>query len=507
MVSLGIDCGTQSLRVILWDTESNQVHSTSESYDLIEGLPPGYKEQHPSEWIDALEKCIHRLAQEVSQVQAVEAIGVSGQQHGLVVLDSQDRVIRPAKLWNDTSTESQCRRILEAAGGLDSYYLEIGNGLPPGFTASKILWIQDNEPELYRRIKSLMLPHDYLNFYLTGERMSEAGDASGTGYFDVRKRRWSKRTLRWIDPRKDLSECLPRIIPSSEPAGVLRARLADKWGMRKDVVVSSGGGDNMMGAIGSGNVEPGLLTVSLGTSGTLYSFNRQPVTDPKGEIAAFCDSTGGWLPLGCTMNVTVATEMIRKSLLQVDHEGFDDAVGTVQPGCDGLFLIPFLEGERMPSVPQGCGVLLGLRPATSSPAHFARAAMEGVTMGLRYGLERMRSLGLSFEQIILIGGGARSRIWRQVVANIFHLPVVSPKIEEGPAFGAALQALWCRTQGEIGDLVQEHVVLDEHTRCLPRDRDVSTYDQLYELYETVSSRLIVADVFPQHRRLIDQSDR
>jgi len=503
MISLGIDCGTQSLKVVLWDMESSEIQSVSRHYGLIEGLPPGHKEQDPSVWIDALEQCMAQLANESSKLNAVAAIGVSGQQHGLVVLDAKDRVIRPAKLWNDTSTESQCRRILEAAGGLEPYYSEIGNSLPPGFTASKILWIRDNEPAAYKKIRSLLLPHDYLNFYLTGEKVTESGDASGTGYFSVRERRWSERALDWIDTEQDLRKYLPRLISSSEPAGTLRRELADRWGMRTDVIVSSGGGDNMMGAIGSGNVESGILSVSLGTSGTLYGYSMEPVTDEEGEIAAFCDSTGGWLPLGCTMNVTVATEMVRKGMLGVDHNGFDRAVEGIPAGCNGLFLVPYLEGERMPSAPLACGVLLGLRPSTSSPEHMARAAVEGVTMGLRYGLERMRQLGLSYQEVRLIGGGARSDAWRQIVADIFNLPVVSPRIEEGPAFGAALQAVWCRIQSDIAELAREYVALDEKSRRVPLDSHKMIYQDLYALFERTSRRLINTDIFPLHRRFIE----
>ncbi len=507
MISLGIDCGTQSLKVLIWDSDTNEVHSATRSYGLIEGLPPGHKEQAPSIWLEALDSCVEQLASKTSKLKAVQAIGVSGQQHGLVVLDSQDQIIRPAKLWNDTSTEPQCKKILAEAGGLEAYYSEIGNSLPPGFTASKILWIRETEPEAYERIDSLLLPHDYLNFYLTGEKVSECGDGSGTGYFNVRERRWSERALQWIDPRRDLSRHLPRLISSSEPAGMLRRELARRWGMQQNVVVSSGGGDNMMGAIGTGNVGTGLLSISLGTSGTIYSFSDEPITDPEGEIAAFCDSTGGWLPLGCTMNVTVATEMIRKKMLAVSHGGYDEVIETVPPGSDGLVLIPYLEGERMPSAPLACGVLVGVRPATASPAHLARAAVEGVTMGLRYGFKRLRQLGLSHQEARLIGGGARSPVWRQIVADIFNISVVSPKIEEGPAFGAALQALWCKSGAEIAELARHYVLLDETTRHTPLDQNVAVYHELYELYENASHHLIESEIFPLHRNLIDTVKR
>jgi xylulokinase len=207
------------------------------------------------------------------------------------------------------------------------------------------------------------------------------------------------------------------------------------------------------------------------------------------------------------MNVTVATEMVRKNLLKATHEGYDQTIEEIRPGSDGLILLPYLEGERMPSVPHGSGVLLGLRPSTSSPPHLARAAVEGVTMGLRYGLDRMRQLGLNHKEIRLIGGGARSPAWRQIVADIFNLPVVSPGVEEGPAFGAALQAAWCKTRADIGDLTRQHVTLDEKTRRLPKSENVGVYQDLYKLYKNLSGRLIQSDLFPQHRHFVTSLPR
>lgn len=502
MIYLGIDCGTQSLKVLAWHPERGVLGVASRSYDLIPGLPPGHKEQHPSDWLDALDSCMQELRATVPTAE-VRAVGVSGQQHGLVLLDRDDRVIRPAKLWNDTSTEAQCRRIMDALGGPQAYWEEIGNHLPPGFTASKILWVKDNEPEAYRSVASFMLPHDYLNFHLTGRKVAEFGDASGSGYFRVRDRDWSRRVLAAIDPDRDLSGCLPPLIEPQEVVGTVRPELASRWGLPATVKVSSGGGDNMMGAIGSGNAAPGLMTVSLGTSGTIYSYSPVPVVDPQGEIAAFCDSTGGWLPLGCTMNVTVATEMIRNAFLRRGHAEVDEVIRGIPPGADGLMLIPYLEGERMPPVSSGTGVLVGLRPATASPAHLARAAMEGVTLGLRYGLERFRRLGLQPGELRLIGGGARSRVWRQIAADLFNLPVVCPTCQEGPALGAALQALWADQGGGIGEVTAKYLELDQSTRQTPDTATAERYQELYALYETAARTLIDSPVFPLHRRFIE----
>jgi len=502
VIFIGIDCGTQSLKAVVWDESRGALASVGRGYDLIEGLPPGHKEQHPSLWIQALDDCMLELRSKGVDMEAVAGIGISGQQHGLVVLDASHEPVRASKLWCDTSTEPQCRRIMDAAGGPGAYQKEIGNSLPPGFTASKILWLKENERENYRHVRHILLPHDYLNFYLTGEMVAEPGDASGTGYFRVREREWSKAALSWIDPDRDLLSCIPRLISSSAPAGQLRGELRRRWGMPSKVVVSSGGGDNMMGAIGSGNVKPGMVTVSLGTSGTLYSFSASPVIDPQGEIAAFCDSTGGWLPLVCTMNVTVATEMIRAGFLDVGLNEFNQVVETVRPGADGLVLVPYLEGERMPNVPHGTGVLLGLRPSTATPAHLARAAMEGATFGLYYGMERMQELGIVPSEIRLIGGGAKSSVWRQIVADVFGTPVVCPENQEGPAFGAALQALWCVSGRSAGELIDRNLKLDESTRHCPDERNRAVYQQLYALYKDFSRDLINSGVFEKHRALI-----
>jgi len=503
---LGVDCGTQSLKVIAWNPDSKSLVSSSQSYELIPGLPPGHKEQHPHVWIDALEACMDRLASRGVDLSRVRAIGVSGQQHGLVLLDKSDNVLRPAKLWNDTSTGSQCRRILEAAGGIEPYREEIGNGLPPGFTASKILWVKENEPDAYRRAATILLPHDYLNLYLTGEKTAEAGDASGTGYFQVDRRAWSDRALEWLDSQRDLRACLPRLIGAREPAGRLRSSLARRWGLPGGVWVSSGGGDNMMGAIGSGNVSGGKVTVSLGTSGTLYCYSPAPILDPRGEVAAFCDSTGGWLPLACTMNVTVATEMVRSGFSSDTLDEFNRRVEAVPPGSEGLILLPYLEGERMPNVAEGTGVLLGLRSQTARPGHLARASMEGVTLGLRYGLDRLRELGARPDEIRLIGGGSKSRVWRQIAADVFGCPVIAPAQEEGPAFGAALQAAWCREEESLENWVDRYVRLDETTRRLPSRSGQELYEKVYSVYRNLSDTLVESAVFPGHRQLIQRKD-
>ena len=249
----------------------------------------------------------------------------------------------------------------------------------------------------------------------------EYGDASGTALLDVRKRKWASAVLEAIDPA--LQEKLPPLISSDKPAGFLQTSTAKSLDLNPGVLVSAGGGDNMMGAIGTGNTRAGTITASFGTSGTIYACAEKPVVDPEGEIAAFCDSTNRWLPLLCTMNVTVATEMVRDDFGWT-HEKFAAESARVPAGANGLLLLPYFEGERTPNVPNGTGVWFGVNKRTFEAGHFARASMEGVTLGMNYGLRRLAELGVKPAQIRATGGGAKSKVWRQNMAHIFDPEVV-----------------------------------------------------------------------------------
>lgn len=505
----GVDSGTQSTKTLVIDARNGKVlGSASQGYDLLPGLAPGAKEQHPHTWRDATLKTIRQaLKQAGAKAGELKAIGVSGQQHGFVPLDASGEVIRPAKLWCDTSTAAECDEIMQTVGGFKATVRELGNAVLPGFTASKILWLKKNEPKNFQRLATVLLPHDYLNFWLTGRKMMEYGDASGTALLDVRKRKWSRAVLNAIDD--ELESKLPPLISSDQPAGLLQAATAKALGLGADVLVSAGGGDNMMGAIGTGNTRPGVITASFGTSGTIYACAARPVIDPKGEIAAFCDSTNQWLPLLCTMNVTVATEMVRNDF-GMDHEAFAAAANKAPAGSDGLLLLPYLEGERTPNVPDGTGVFLGVNTGTFTAQHFARATMEGVTLGMNYGLRRLRALGVEPSQIRATGGGAKSKLWRQIMADVFNAEVVTLRVSEGAAYGAALQAFWCwrREQGEkiaIQEITDEFVTLNKGETARPKAKNVRIYEELQELQNQLSSKL--RDVFAAHRAFLKKKIR
>ncbi len=503
-IVLGIDSGTQSTKALAVHASTGAVLGTGASaYDLIPGLPPGHKEQHPKTWIEATTRAVKAaLKQARARPSEVVAIGVSGQQHGFVPLDRQGEVIRPAKLWCDTSTAEECAEITATLGGPKATVRALGNAVLPGFTAGKILWLKKHEPAHFKRLATVLLPHDYLNWWLTGRAFMEYGDASGTALMDVRKRRWCDAALNAIDP--DLADKLPPLSPSDQPAGTLTVPTAKALGLSPGLIVSAGGGDNMMGAIGTGNTRDGVVTASFGTSGTIYASTSRPVVDPRGEIAAFCDSTNRWLPLLCTMNVTVATEMVRRDF-DLDHTAFEKTAAKAPPGSDGLLLLPYLEGERTPNVPDGTGVFFGARPATFTAPHFARATMEGVTLGMNYGLQRLAELGVRATQVRATGGGAKSRLWRQIMADVFNAEVVTLQVSEGAAFGAAIQALWCwhLSRGEkpaIADLTDAFVKLNPRETTTPIPANVAVYQELQNLQNNLGSTLRPA--FAQHRGLI-----
>ena len=496
MISLGIDSGTQSTKTIALDIDTGEIlASASAAYGLIEGLPPGHLEQEPQTWIEAVDatvaECLQKLGKRKDEVQA---IGVSGQQHGFVPLDKKSRVIRPAKLWCDTSTVKQCEEFEAEFGGAKGLIELTGNAILPGYTAPKILWLKENEPKNYRALETVLLPHDYINLHLTGERGMEFGDASGTGLLDVRTKTWSEPLIDFLD--SDLVDALPPVSSSRRAIGLLRENLREAWGLQKGPVVSAGGGDNMMGAIGTGNVQPGVVTVSLGTSGTVYAFSPEPVIDPKGEVAAFCDSTDRWLPLVCTMNVTVATEQVRK-MFGWKHDQLETNIATAPVGSGRLLFLPYLNGERTPNLPLGTGVLHGLTSENMSPAHLARAVMEGVTLGLAYGLGRFRELGIQPTEIRLTGGGSKSAVWRQICADIFGVPTVALESAEGAALGAAIQGAYaCKiANGESAtfrELCARIVKPDAATRAEPDAEARGVYAELLSRQGDLTRRLHTA---------------
>ena len=485
---LGIDLGTQSLKVAAYDFEAQTISASAAAPLDVDRDDAGKAEQTTSAWLGALETALAQLSDEIRA--SICAIGVSGQQHGFVALDALHNALVPVKLWCDTSTQTEVEEITLACGGRNACIEISGNPVLTGYTAPKIRWMKNRYPELYEKLTHILLPHDYLNFVLTGEMAMEYGDASGTGLLDVRERRWSTAMLRAVDSERDLSECLPPLSQADEAVGYTTQACATRFGLPQGIPVASGGGDNMMAAIGTGNVVAGRLTMSLGTSGTLFAYADAPVVDAAGNIAAFCSSTGGWLPLLCTMNCTSATELMRRTL-NVTIAAFDEVIDSVDAGCDGLTVLPFFAGERTPDLPNAKAEFLGLSNGNCSGAHLLRATVEGVTFGLRFGLEELRRLGVESTEIVLTGGGARSLVWRQIIADTCHLPVTTLENDEGACFGAALQGLWVLERNKrqscgIEELTAQHVRVTSQT--LPTTGSRKRYDSAYLRYTEAVSR-------------------
>ncbi|MCD6009598.1 MAG: xylulokinase [Pseudomonadota bacterium] len=484
---LGVDCGTQSTKVVIVDAERGTILGEgSRAHQLIEG-DGGRREQSVDDWLAALRGAFaDALAEAGIDARAIRAIGVSGQQHGMVALDARGEPVYPAKLWCDTETALHNEHLIEALGGRQGCLDKLGLLLQTGYTASKVAWLRDTHPEAYRRIDSLLLPHDYLNFWLTGERVTECGDASGTGYFDTRRRAWHHEAFKVVAPELDPNTVLPRLIDSSEPVGRVRAEVARELGLSNDVLVASGGGDNMMAAIGTGNIAPGLVTMSLGTSGTVCAYAEEPVIDAQGMVANFCASSGGWLPLVCTMNVTSATTRVRE-LFGFDVATFGERVAAAPVGAEGVMVLPFFNGERVPPLPHASASFVGLTSVNTSADNLCRAVVEGATYGMRYGLELLGPLADRVSEIRLVGGGAKSPVWRQIVADVLGVEVVCPRLTEAAALGAAIQAAWCdaRQRGEgnsLATLCQRLVSLDADTRARPRSEAATRYDERYRGY-------------------------
>lgn len=295
---LGIDCGTQGSKALLLDAGSGCTLGLGSAAQRPPEGRDGRREQDPADWLEAMASAV-RMALEEAAVDGreVRALAVSAQQHGLLLLDAEGRALRPAKLWCDTESAAENRELLEALGGPAGSLERLGLVLAPGYTLSKLLWSRRRFPELFARVAHILLPHDYLNHWLTGRVCSEAGDASGSGYFDVRRRTWASDVLELVEPGGRLAAALPELIEPGACIGNLRPEAAAALGLAPHTRVAGGGGDNMLAAIGTGNIRPGLLTASLGTSGTLSAYAERPLVSPHGELATFCASSGGWLPL------------------------------------------------------------------------------------------------------------------------------------------------------------------------------------------------------------------
>lgn len=432
-IVVGVDASTQSTKIEARDLASGAVVATGSSPHPP--TTPPVSEQDPTAWWSALVDAFEQLGEHRADV---VALSVAGQQHGLVLVDEHGSVIRPAKLWNDT-TSAALASDLVASHGPDWWAARCGSVPVASFTITKLGWVNANEPHHLETVARVMLPHDYLTWRLTGNHVTDRGDASGTGWFDPRSGSYDAELLGTVvdDPGRWLP-CLPRVLAPGEPAGTISPAASAALDLPDDVIVGPGTGDNMAAALGLG-LRPGDVALSLGTSGTAYAVSATPTADPTGAVAGFADAAGGFLPLVCTLNATGVTDTVAR-WLGTDPIGLSELALAAAAEAPDLVLVPYFDGERTPNLPDATGWWQGLR-RTTSREQLARAAHDGVLCGLLEGLDRLRDLGVAIDgRLLLVGGGSRSRAYRQRCADLHGEPIVVPHTDEAVAAGAALQA-------------------------------------------------------------------
>ncbi len=501
----GIDTSTQSTKLVVIDFDSKEViFNDSVVYDtdlptyntkngVIQNLGEGVSESEPTMWIEALELLFKRLKESNIPQENIRAISVSGQQHGLVAIDAEGNLTRKtSKLWNDFSTQEECDLLTKAVGGISNMIEEVGNSQLTGYTASKIYHFVRNEPEAYKKTTTLFLVHNYINWYLTGGknggvRVMEPGDASGMALWNPKTKKWSKKVIKII--ADDLFKKLPKVEPSNKSIGFIGKDIAGKFGFDPNCKVDAGSGDNMYGAIGTGNINPGIVTISLGTSGTAYTFLEKAFIDPLGEIASFCDSTGNYLPLVCVTNLANGYNEILKQY-NLSHSDFNEIIKLTEPGNEGRVLIPWYQGERTPSVPMASPIYFGFGLGDFKKEIMIRAVLEAHILNLYDGFKK---LPVTVNEVRLTGGLSKSEAWRQTIADIFEAETVPVK-GEGAALGAAIHSAWVWNNEEatninLKEITDLFVKLDESKRTKPIKEHVSIYRKQKELYSALSNKL------------------
>ena len=485
---LGIDVGTGGTRAVLIDEAGVILASATEEHEAFVSLKIGWAEQHPDDWWRAAEIAIRKAtAQSKIQPEQIAAIGFSGQMHGAVMLDATGRVVRPALIWCDVRTEKQCRELAEKIGHDKLIQLTCNPPLA-NFTLTKFLWTRENEPEVWRRVRSVMLPKDYVRFKLTGERATDVADASGTLMLDVAQRRWSSETLQAVEID---SSVLPALYESQQVCGAVSAAGAQATGLAAGTPVVAGAGDQAAGAVGMGIVAPGAVSATIGTSGVVFAATAEPLRDARGRLHTFCHAVPNrWHVMGVTQAAGLSLRWFRDRFLTGSENGsqtyetLSQEAATAPPGADGLLWAPYLMGERTPHLdPNARGALVGLT-APHTRAHIVRAILEGVAFSLKDTFTILSELNVPVKNIRLGGGGARSPLWRQIQADVYGHEVELLEAEEGAAYGAAILAgVGVQMWSSVDDACNS--VLKVNDRVRPNPASMATMDHSYAAYRRI----------------------
>jgi len=491
---LGIDIGTSGTKTLICNAKG-VVLATGMAEHGIQSPKPGWSEQHPEDWWQAAGKATRAVLKKAGvKANDIAAIGLSGQMHGSVFLGDGPKALRPALLWNDQRTAEQCAEIESKSGGREALIDLVANPALTGFTAPKILWVRKHEPKIYERTKHILLPKDFIRFRMTGEYATEVSDASGTLLLDVVNRLWSQKLLGLLEIDSAL---MPRLHESHEVTGKLTTEGAAHLGLIAGIPVVGGAGDQAAGAVGNGIVSPGIVSATLGTSGVIFAHSDKPTRDPLGRVHTMCHAVGGkWCVFGCMLsaggsfqwfgNNLGADEVAAAKKQKVDPYELLIAEAAAAPaGCDGLFFLPYLTGERCPHPdPNARGGWIGITARTTR-AMLIRSLLEGVTFGMRDALEIMKQMGIPITQVRASGGGARSDFWRHLQADIYQQPLVITNAAEGPAYGVALLAgvgtgVWSSVEEACKAPIKSVAkITPNKKRAAIYERSYRTYDKLY----------------------------
>jgi xylulokinase len=431
---IGIDLGTSGVKLILVSNEGTVLSSVTRNYEII--IPkPMWTEQNPTEWYEQALDGLKELVK--GHEKDIKAISFSGQMHGLVILDENDQVLRNALLWNDQRTVEDVNFLNEEIG-IDTLINETGNIALTGLTAPKLLWIKRNEPDIFKRISKIMLPKDYISYQLSGVFATDVSDVSGTLYYDVKNKKYSQKML---DILSISTSQLPKVFESYEKVGELKDSLKNKLGINHKVDIIIGAGDQAAGAVGIGIVKDGQASVSLGTSGVVFVASKDFKEDRVSYLQSYAHANGKYHMMGVMLNAAGSLNWWSEKIFQNYNykDFFEKLIQT--PIEDSLYFLPYLSGERSPiNDPDATGVFFGLR-LEHRKAHMDRAVIEGVTFALKQSFELIQNLGVDIKQVKITGGGAKSDIWAQMIADVFNVEVLTIEIEEGPALGAAILAM------------------------------------------------------------------
>jgi xylulokinase len=479
---LGLDVSTTATKAVILDADG-AVRATGAAEYPFQTPRPLWSEQDPRVWWDGTVGAVRAaLAQGGVRGDQVDALGLAGQMHGLVALDAEGEVLRPAILWNDQRTQAECDLIRETLGR-DRLIAITGNDALPGFTAPKLVWVRRHEPEVWDRIAHVLLPKDYVRLRLSGDLAVDRADGTGTLLIDLGKRDWSGEVLEALGVEPSW---LPTTYEGPEVTGVVSAEGAAATGLRAGTPVVAGGGDQAAGAVGVGAVAPGPVSVSLGTSGVVFATTEGPTIDPQGRLHAFCHAVPGrWHVMGVMLSAAGSLRWYRDVLAPgVEFSALVDEAKEAPPGSDGMLFLPYLTGERTPHPdPLARGAFVGLT-VHHRRAHLTRAVLEGVAFGLRDSLELMRSVGLpGSTEVRATGGGSRSPLWRQILADVMEASVVTTSTSEGAAQGAAMLAgVGCGWFGTVEEACQELVEIRDR---MEPSADLEAYHGQYARYRSL----------------------